>query len=211
MPAGKTVLVGKMISRLVARAPWAWPLIRGRVGNFFNQTAPDWDKRTGAGADAHLAPLSAAVYSIKTKPESILDIGCGTGAGTFFLAREYPTSRIRGVDLSEAMIKEANHKIGLDPEARVAFRQGDASRLPWPDDHFDLVTQVNMPVFFSEINRVLRPGGYVAITSSLGMDTPFSTEHEVLDKHFRRLDINEIESGEAGAGTWFLARKEGVS
>ncbi len=40
--------------------------------------------------------------------------------------------------------------------------------LPWPDDSFDLVTQVNVPPFFGEIARVLRPGGYVVVVAELG-------------------------------------------
>lgn len=210
-PPEKTVLVGKAISKLVARAPWAWPLVKGRVGHYFDESARGWDERTGAGSADHLAPLAAAVAQTGDRPESVLDIGCGTGTGALFLAREYPTARIRGVDLSEAMVNEANRKIGLDPEARVAFRVGDASKLPWPDRHFDLVAQTNMPVFFSEIDRVLRPGGHVVITSSLGMDTPFSTPHDLLEKRFAKLGVHMVGSGDTGPGTWFLARKVGGS
>ena len=39
-------------------------------------------------------------------------------------------------------------KVGLDPEGRVAFRVGDAADLPYPDESFDLVAQLNMPPFF---------------------------------------------------------------
>ena len=49
----------------------------------------------------------------------------------------------------------------------------DASDLPWPDDSFDLVVQLNMPFFFGEIARVLRPGGHVVAAASWGEETPF--------------------------------------
>ena len=206
-PPERTVLIGKAISKLVARAPWAWPLVKGRVGHFFDESARGWDERTGSGSADHLAALAAAVGRVKQRPESVLDVGCGTGSGTLFLAREFPTARIRGVDLSEAMINEANRKIGLDPEARVAFRVGDASKLPWPDRHFDPVAQANLPDFFTEGDRVLRPGGHVVITSSLGMDTPFSTPHDLLEKRFAKLGIDMVDTGDTGPGTWFMARK----
>ena len=65
---------------------------------------PGWDERTGAGGVEHLAPLAAAVLDVSPSPERVLDVGCGTGEGTLFLAREFPQARVRGVDISEEMI-----------------------------------------------------------------------------------------------------------
>ncbi len=202
--------IGKTISRLVARAPWAWPLISRPVMRFFDSRASGWDDNTDAGSVDHLAPLAAAVLHVGKDPERVLDIGCGTGVATFFLAREYPRARIRGVDLSPAMIDQANSRIGLDPEARVAFRVGDASKLPYPDQNFDLVAQTNMPVFFGEIDRVLRPGGTVVIASSSGQSTPFSTPDDLLKQKFGKLGFSEVETGSAARGTYFTARKKGL-
>jgi ubiquinone/menaquinone biosynthesis C-methylase UbiE len=106
------------------------------------------------------------------------------------------------------MVTKATAKIGLDPEARVAFRVADASALPFPDASFDLVAQINTPVFFSEIARVLRPGGTALITASLGDDTPFSTPEPALRSGFSREGLVPVGSGSAGTGTWFTARKE---
>jgi len=208
-PDRRTVLVGKAISAVVAHLPWLWPAINGPVMRFFDRAAGSWDSRTGAGSVEHLAPLAAAVLTIEQEPERILDVGCGTGAATLFLAREFPRARVRGVDISHAMINRASAKIGLDPEARVAFKQGDASKLPWPDDSFDLVTLVNMPLFFGEINRVLRPGGSVIVVATLGDRTPFSTPSKTIEKKFNRLGIIPAATGLAGPGTWFCGTKEG--
>ena len=123
---------------------------------FFDRSAAGWDERTGAGSVDHLAGLAVAVGQVEPRPERVLDLGTGTGEAALFLAREYPTASIRGVDVSEAMIAAAKAKVGLDPEGRVAFKVADAARLPYGDDSFDLVTQVNMPPFFAEIARVLR-------------------------------------------------------
>lgn len=201
---------GRTISRLVARAPWAWPVISRPVKSFFDSRAKSWDTNTDAGSVEHLAPLAAGVLHAGKDPERLLDIGCGTGVATFFLAREYPRARIRGVDLSAAMIDQANSRIGLDPEARVAFRVGDASKLPYPDQNFDLVAQTNMPVFFAEIDRVLRPGGTVVIASSSGQNTPFSTPDDLLKRKFEKRGFGEIETGSAAQGTYFVARKKGL-
>ncbi len=174
---------------------------------FFDDAASGWDERTGAGSLNHLAPLAAGVLDVQRRPESILDVGCGTGVATLFLAREYPTARVRGVDISAAMINRATAKIGLDPEARVAFREGDASRLPWPDHSFDLLTAVNMPLFFKEIDRVLRPGGSVIVVATLGEGTPFSTPQRTVERKFGQLGLSKAGSGQAGTGTWITASK----
>ncbi len=173
---------------------------------FFDRAAPGWDDRTGAGSVLHLAPLAAATPLIGSDPERILDLGTGTGEAALFLAREFPRASVRGVDVSEEMVRGAKAKVGLDPEGRIAFRVADAASLPYGDDSFDLVAQVNMPPFFAEIARVLRPGGHVIVAASWGEQTPFYTPEAVLERGFRRRGIASRASGAAGSGTWFLGR-----
>jgi SAM-dependent methyltransferase len=199
-------VVGRAINDLVARAPWLWPLLRRPIRRFFSERARGWDERTGAGGAEHLAPLAAAVLHVDRAPERVLDIGCGTGEGTLFLAREFPQARVRGVDLAEEMVRAAVAKVGLDPEGRIAFKLGDAADLPFPDHSFDLVAQLNMPPFFTEIARVLRPGGHVIIASSWGAQTPFYTRPALLRWKFLQHGIEPVEIGEAGAGTFYVGR-----
>jgi len=199
-------LLGRALNNLVARAPWLWPLMRRPMANFFSQRAPGWDQRTGAGGPEHLAPLASAVLHVAPSPERILDVGCGTGADTLFLAREFPQARIRGVDISEEMIREAVAKVGLDPEGRVAFKVGDAAALPYPDQSFDLVAQLNMPVFFDQLARVMRPGGHVIVAASWGKATPFYTRPKLLQWKFAQRGITQVELGEAGSGTYWVGR-----
>lgn len=206
-PDRKTVLAGRAICALAARLPFAWPLVSGAVARFFDRAAAGWDDRTGAGSPEHLGALAAAMPELRSTPERVLDLGCGTGTGTLFLAREFPHASVRGLDLSPGMIRVARDRVGLDPQGRVAFRQGDAHRLPYGDGSFDLVTQANMPVFFSEIARVLRPGGSAVVVHSLGQYTPFSTPDRTLRRGFTRAGLVPDALGSSGPGTWFLARK----
>jgi SAM-dependent methyltransferase len=202
----RNLAVGRAINNVAARAPWLWPLLRGPVRRFFSERAAGWDDRTGAGGVEHLEPLAAAVLHVSPAPERILDVGCGTGAGTLFLAREFPQARVRGVDLSEEMIHAAVAKVGLDPEGRIAFRVGDASSLPYGEDSFDLVALLNMPPFFAELARVVRPGGQVIVGSSWGSETPFYTRPSLLRWKFLQYGIEPVEIGDAGHGTFYVGR-----
>ena len=78
-----------------------------------------------------LTPLAAAVLHVGD-PERILEVESGTGEGALFLSREFPSARVRGVDRSARAIREAASRIGLDPEGRVAFKQGGPRRLSVP-------------------------------------------------------------------------------
>jgi len=179
------------------------------VRRFFDGAAAGWNERTGAFGAEHLAPLAAGLLMVKPEPERALDIGTGTGAGALLVAREFPRARVRGVDLSEEMIRRAQSRVGLDPEGRVAFKVADASALPYDDEHFDLVTLLNMPPFFAEIARVLRPGGHAIVSASLGPATPFYTPESVLRRGFERRGMKVAASGSVGAGTYLVARFPG--
>jgi SAM-dependent methyltransferase len=200
-------LIGRLLNTLVARFPASWPLIRAPMRRFFDRHAEGWDERSGAGSPAHLAPLAAALLHVRPEPERALDIGTGLGDGALLIAREFPHTRVRGVDISGEMIRRAQARIGLDPEGRVAFKVADAAQLPFDDDSFDLVAQLNMPPFFAEIARVLRPGGYAVIAASWGPQTPFYTPDPVLRRGFRKAGLEEVESGEAADGTYLVARR----
>ena len=199
-------MVGRALNNLVARAPWSWPLIRGPMRGFFSERADGWDERTGAGSVEHLAPLAAAVLHVSRTPERVLDIGCGTGESTLFLTREFPQARVRGVDIADEMVAAAVAKVGLDPEGRVAFKVGDAASLPYPEQSFDLVAQLNMPPFFDEIVRVLRPGGHIVVAASWGPATPFYTRPQLLQWKFAQRGVEQVASEGAGTGTYWVGR-----
>jgi SAM-dependent methyltransferase len=198
--------MGRAISALIARAPVTWPLLRGWSHRFWQGAAPTWADRVDRSGPDYLSPLASALLHVRPEPERALDIGTGLGDGALLVAREFPHTRVRGVDLSEEMVRRAQARIGLDPEGRVAFKVADAAKLPFNDDSFDLVTQLNMPPFFSEIARVLRPGGFVVIAASWGPSTPFYTPDSVLRRGFRKHGLELVENGEAAHGTYFVGR-----
>src|SRR4051812_25640163 len=136
------------------------------------------------------------------EPKRILEIGTGTGSGAAILKRKFPDADITGADLSPEMIRIATAKV-----EGVTFVPADASRLPFPDGSFDLVAQNNVPVYFSEITRVLAPGGRVLVTSTFGPATPYYTPHKVLKRRFAKLGFGALRAEQAPPGDWFLATK----
>ena len=135
-----------------------------------------------------LAALATAVLHLPEQPERVLEIGCGSGDGVLFLAREFPTARVRGVDPSAETIREAVSRVGLDPEGRVAFKPGKARALPYPDGFFDLVTQLGGSLRPGEIARVLRPGGHLVLVGGWKW-----LDWRVLSHGFEPLTDGEVE------------------
>lgn len=100
--------------------------------------------------------------------ETILDIASGTG-DMALLANSLHGCRVIGVDLSGNMLKVATEKCSKKGDFYTAI-EGDALHMPFDDGSFEKAMVAfgirNMPdmaVFLKETNRVLRPGGKLAI------------------------------------------------
>ena len=115
--------------------------------------------------DAALTRLATAVLGLPA-PERALVCGCADAEPVLFLAREFPSARVRGTDPSAERIRAASARVGLDPEGRVAFKQSSRRRLPFPDEFFDLVVVFEGRPAASEIARVMRPEAHLILASS---------------------------------------------
>ena len=104
--------------------------------------------------------------------ERVLDVGCGTGFATEGLLDR--TAAVHGIDQSVHQLEQAWAKLGKhDP---VSFYLGDAERLPFADDAFDVVWSSGSIEYWPdpvetlrECRRVARPGGRVLV---VGPDAP---------------------------------------
>lgn len=106
-------------------------------------------------------------HSVALNGLKVLDVGCGLGGPCRMLADEFDCN-CTGIDLSGEYIRTAialSKLVGLDD--KTTFLQGNALQLPFEEGTFDIVwtqhVQMNISDksgFYSEIHRVLKPGGY---------------------------------------------------
>jgi ubiquinone/menaquinone biosynthesis C-methylase UbiE len=150
--------------------------------------------------------LAAAALLVEADPERVLEIECGEGSRTLFLAREFPRARVRGVDSSAEEIRAATARVGLDPEGRIAFKAGEPTALPFPDDHFDLVAQAGWPSSSIEIARVLRPGGSLILVSAAPWRGRLGLRRRWLDRRLSRAGFEPVKEGRPAEGHFLFTR-----
>lgn len=115
---------------------------------------------------------SLAVYEFAAgyaSDRTVLDCGAGEGYGPAFLSST--AECVVGLDYAAEAVQYAGRKYGRD-RPNLRFVQGDASRLPFADDSFDVVCCFQVlehlddgPGFLFESRRVLKPGGRLILTT----------------------------------------------
>lgn len=103
--------------------------------------------------------------AVSLKGLDVLEVGSGRGGGAAYIKRTLKPRTMTGVDYSEravAFCQQAHRESGVD------YVHGDAEALPFEDQRFDVVLNVesshcyaSMPRFLSEAHRVLRKGGHL--------------------------------------------------
>jgi ubiquinone/menaquinone biosynthesis C-methylase UbiE len=154
-----------------------------------------------------LTPLAAAVLHLDRPPERALVLGCGDGDPVLFLAREFPTARVRGLDPSADDVRAATARVGLDPEGRVAFKLGSGRAIPFPDENFDLFVAVDLKPAPREVRRLLRPGGSLLLVAT-GPSSRLDPNSGWLWRRLRRQGIEPGERAEAGDGSFSFGSLE---
>lgn len=97
----------------------------------------------------------------------VLDLACGEGYGSALLARK--ASHVVGVDYEEQAVAHARKVYRAE---NLEYRQGDATRLDWDSEPFDVVVSFetiehveNQAGMLDSIQRVLKPAGVLLISS----------------------------------------------
>lgn len=117
---------------------------------------------------------------VKMKPETILDVGAGTGWGAQGLSKKYSSARVMALDLSLPMLYQARKKSRWFRKPGLIC--GDAEALPLADQSVDLIFSSLMlqwcdpQIVFNEFQRVLKPGGLLMF-ATFGPDTLKELRH----------------------------------
>ena len=136
-----------------------------RVQDYFELVSPQWDvmRKNFYGEEVREAVLDAVHL---TPRDTVLDVGAGTGFLTKAAAEV--ALKVIALDFSRGMSEEAIAKMG---RGKIEFRIGNVESMPLQDSSVDVVIG-NMvlhhcphpKIALSEMSRVLRPGGRVAIS-----------------------------------------------
>ena len=87
---------------------------------------------------------------------SVLDIGCGAGFLTNYLAKQ--GYRVSGIDLSTSSLQEARRR---DETGSVSYHSGNATSLPFADQSFDVVTAMDLLEHVEQPDQVIREAARV--------------------------------------------------
>ncbi len=124
----------------------------------------DADLGLGCGLPTEFARISEG--------DTVIDLGSGAGNDCFVARNETgPTGKILGIDFAESMIAKARQNAEKMDFNNVEFRYGDIEDMPVSDDLADVIVSncvLNLvpdkQKVFSDIFRVLKPGGHFSIS-----------------------------------------------
>src|SRR3954466_14956980 len=139
-----------------------------RVRGVFDSVAPRYDLMNDLmSMGLHRAWKAYTVLVANLRPgQQVLDIAGGTGDLALAFAKKVGvTGCVVHTDINEAMLRTGRDRL-LDAGVSLPTMVCDAEKLPFPDNHFDVVTvafglrnMTHKDVALKEMNRVIKPGG----------------------------------------------------
>lgn len=121
--------------------------------------------------EIHRYPLQLYHYVAKHadwENADALEVSSGRGGGANFIMRYFKPRSYTGVDFSARAIEFCREQYDVDG---LKFQHGNAEALPFPDNSFDVVVNVeaslyypNIKKFFQHVKRILKPGGHFLYT-----------------------------------------------
>jgi len=115
--------------------------------------------------DGYYAQANEILGFIKESPvKDVLELGCGKGFNSIFLARTLPEMKFYGIDITDRHLAVAKNK--SRSMKNLKFQYGDFHQIDFEDDSFDLIFELeaichahDSRQVLSEIHRTLRKGG----------------------------------------------------
>lgn len=104
--------------------------------------------------------------------KKVLEVGSGRGGGASYISRYLQPASMTGMDIAKNAVRLARQHHRAH---NLHFMQGNAEKLPFAGESFDVVLNVeschaygSVPRFLSEVKRVLKPGGIFLCTDLRG-------------------------------------------
>jgi len=126
-------------------------------------------------------------WSGAESPKKILDVGCGIGGTSRYLAKRFPDAEVLGITLSPEQVARATALAKDAGLSNVKFQVTNALDMGFDDGSFDLVwgceSGEHMPdkkKYIDEMSRVLAPGGHLVVATwcQRDPDPPFTDEEK---------------------------------
>lgn len=128
-------------------------------------TAAEEDERFGFQLYEHMLRQAEIKEGM-----TLLEVGSGRGGACYTIKNKFPFAQCTGLDYSQPAVDFCNKNFKMEG---LTYVQGDAVALPFPDNSFDIVINVesshaytSFSGFLSEVKRVLKPGGHFMIADS---------------------------------------------
>jgi ubiquinone/menaquinone biosynthesis C-methylase UbiE len=135
---------------------------------------------------------------INLEGREVLEVGSGRGGGCNYIKRYMNPRKITGLDIAAQAVKfsQQTHK-----EKGLYFKQGNAENLPFENDYFDVVINVeschaygSVPKFLAEVKRVLFEGGYFLCTDMRSPDGMVTLRNNLIHSGMTLLEEEDITS-----------------
>jgi len=194
-------------------------MLNQRIQRFYDESSPLWERVWGEHMHQGFYELGASNLEHQAKdrrqaqidlieellnwseekdllkPQQILDVGCGIGGSSLYLADKFPSSQVTGITLSPVQANRAAERAReFNLQARTNFEVADALAMPFESDRFDLIWSLesgeHMPdksKFLAECYRVLKPNGKIILATWCHRETalkPLSTSER---QHLQRI------------------------
>lgn len=141
-----------------------------------------------------------AIEGLELSGKSVLEVGCGRGGGSSYIARYYDCGQVVGGDFSSSTVSVAK-KLNKGVTT-LSFETADAENLPFADDSFDVVINIesshcysNVPSFIDEVARILKPEGIFSWADLRGRTMTDKLEADIKHENLSLIHQNELTPG----------------
>lgn len=134
--------------------------------------------------------------AINLKGLKVLEVGSGRGGGANYIKRYLHPNHLVGVDFSDNAVNLCQEHYCVEG---LSFMSGDAENLPFDDESFDAVVNVesshcygSMDAFLAQVKRVLRPGGHFLFADFRNQEQLNALDEQLEDTDMQRVKQKDI-------------------